>query len=188
MKTKKTLFVAGLGFAVLLIALPMAFARGGGGPGERGERGYRFDRMAEKLGLDAKQKVTLKTLHEQHRDEADSLRDQMKAAQEKVKAAWLDKNADAAKIRAAHREVHALKGQLAEQRVEFGLAVKKVLTPEQFETFAERFLDGPGFGRHGKFGKGGKRGKYGGEGWGGQRGGPRDGSGPGRGGFGPDGE
>lgn len=168
---KKILFSAGAGFIALLVAIPLALAQG---PGEKGygrgdgERGPRFEKMAEKLGLDAKQSATLKTLHETHRAEAKSLHEQMKAAREKSKAAWLAPNATEASVRAAQREVQALQGQLADQRVSFGFAVKKVLTPDQFQKFASKFLDGKG----GKgFGKGGKRGHHGKDAMGGKRGG-----------------
>lgn len=174
---KKFFLSAGAGLIALMVSIPFALA-GGPRDGEgRGERGPRWERMAERLGLDAKQQASVKTLFEQHRDEADSLRDQVKLAREKVKAAWLDKNATEASVKAAHKEVHALQGQLAESRVEFGFKLKKVLTPAQFEKFADKLMSG-GHGRGHFKGRGG-RGGHGGFGDG-----TCDGGGCGRGGRG----
>jgi len=76
-------------------------------------------------------------------------------------------------VKAAHREVHALQGQLAEQRVEFGFALKRVLTPAQFEKVANKLMKGGGFGKGHHFkGKGGRG--WGGRGDFGGRGGPPD--------------
>ncbi|HRE89781.1 MAG TPA: periplasmic heavy metal sensor [Myxococcota bacterium] len=170
---KKFLISGGVGLLALLIVVPLAFAGGPRGGEGRGERGPRWEKMAERLGLDEKQKVTVKGLFEQHRDEAKSLREQLDAAREKVKAAWLDKNATEASVKAAHREVHALQGQLAEQRVEFGFALKRVLTPAQFEKVANKLMKGGGFGKGHHFkGKGGRG--WGGRGDFGGRGGPPD--------------
>lgn len=175
---KKFLISAGVGLVALLVVVPLALAGGprGGGGGGRGERGPRWEKMAERLGLDEKQKVTVKALFEQHRDEAESLREQLEVAREKVKAAWLDKNATEASVKAAHKEVHALQGQLAEQRVEFGFKLKRVLTPAQFEKVANKLMKGGGFGRghhfKGKGGGWGGRGECDGGGFCGGRGGP----------------
>lgn len=176
---KKFLISAGGGLVALvavLIMVPLALAGGPRGGEGRGERGPRWEKMAERLGLDEKQKVTVKALFEQHRDEAESLREQLQAAREKVKAAWLDKNATEASVKAAHREVHALQGQLAEQRVEFGFKLKRVLTPEQFEKVAHKLMKGRGFGKghHMKGGWGGRGGECEGGGFCGGRGGPPD--------------
>lgn len=170
---KKFLISGGVGLLALLIVVPLALAGGPRGGEGRGERGPRWEKMAERLGLDEKQKVTVKALFEQHRDEADSLREQLQVAREKVKAAWLDKNATEASVKAAHREVHALQGQLAEQRVELGFKLKRVLTPAQFEKVANKLMKGPGFGRGHHFnGKGGRG--WGGHGDFGGGGGPPD--------------
>lgn len=172
---KKFLISAGVGLVALLVVVPLALAggpRGGGGGEGRGERGPRWEKMAERLGLDEKQKVTVKALFEQHRDEAESLREQLEVAREKVKAAWLDKNATEASVKAAHKEVHALQGQLAEQRVEFGFKLKRVLTPAQFEKVANKLMKGGGFGKGHHFKGKGKGGGWGGRGDFGGRGGP----------------
>jgi Spy/CpxP family protein refolding chaperone len=118
--------------------------------------------MAERLGLDARQKASVKVVFEQHRDEADSVRDQLEVAHSKVRTAWLDKNATEASVKAAHREVHALKGQLAESRVELGFKLKRILTPAQFEKVADKLMRG-GHGRgHFKGMRGGRGGEGGG--------------------------
>lgn len=176
---KKFLISAGVGLVALLVVVPLALAGGPRGGEGRGERGPRWEKMAERLGLDEKQKVTVKGLFEQHRDEAESLREQLQVAREKVKAAWLDKNATEASVKAAHKEVHALQGQLAEQRVEFGFKLKKVLTPAQFEKVANKLMKGGGFGKGRHFkGHGGWGGRGGGDcdggGFCGGRGGPPD--------------
>lgn len=169
---KKFLISAGVGLVALLVVVPLALAGGPRGGEGRGERGPRWEKMAERLGLDEKQKVTVKGLFEQHRDEAESLREQVQAAQEKVKAAWLDPNATEASVKAAHQEVHALRGQLAEQKVALGFKLKKVLTPAQFEKVAHKLMKGGGFGKgHHMRGKG-KGGGWGGRGDFGGRGGP----------------
>lgn len=174
---KKALFSAGAGLVALFVAIPLALAGGPRGGDGRHEPGARLERMAERLGLDAAQKQKVKVIFEQHKDEAQSLREQMRAAKDKVKAAWSDKNATPASVKAAMREVHALKAQLMEERVDLGFALKKVLTPEQFEQ-ARHFIEGRG-GRGGHGHKGFKRGGEGrfggGPGWGG---GPVDEDGP----------
>ena len=153
---KKFLVSAGAGLVALMVAIPLALAHGPRGGGPDGERGPRIERMAEKLGLDDKQKASVKVLFDKHKDDAQSLREQIRAAREKVKTAWLDKSATEASVKAAQREVQALETQLSDSRVTLGFGLKKVLTPAQFEQVATKLFDGhKGFGkRHFKGGKG----------------------------------
>jgi len=139
MTTRRSLFLS-LGATALIVALavPVAFSGGPrGGPDGDGPRGDRIGRLAEKLGLDAKQTAQLKALKETHQTEADSIREQIDAKREATKALWLAPNPNKAQILASVREVQALEGQLAESRVDFMFAARGVLNPSQFAKFVE---------------------------------------------------
>lgn len=154
--TRRNVFLTlGAAALALAIAVPAAFSRGPGPRGDKeGWRGDRIERLAGKLGLDDKQKAALTTLKEDHRDEAQSIREQVRAKREATRALWLAPNPDKQAILAAEREINALEGQLAESRVEFMFAARGVLTPEQFGEFVE-LQKKRGFGKHHR---GGKRG------------------------------
>lgn len=143
-----------LAFAALTlaIAVPVAFSRGPGpgngpGPGD-GPRGDRHAYVIKQLGLTPEQTAALEALRQDHRDDVDSLHEQIQAKREAMKALWLTPNPDRAQILAAEREIGALRQQIAESRVDFLFAVKGVLTPEQFGKFIELRKDGRGFGHH----------------------------------------
>lgn len=161
MTTRRNLFLAlGAAALVVAIAVPAAFSRGPGPDGQG--RGDRMGRMAEKLGLDAKQTTQLKALKDAHQDDAQALREQIQAVREAQKQLWLAPSPDKAKILANEREVLALEGQLAEARVDFMFKARAVLTPAQFTKFIEMRKHHGGRGKHGKGGWGRHHGGRGG--------------------------
>lgn len=139
----------GLAALALIVAVPVAFSRGPGPGDGDGPRGDRHAFMIKQLGLDAKQTAALQALRSDHRDDVDSIHEQIRAKREAIKTLWLAPNPEKNQILAAEREINALHGQLAESRVDFIFAAKGVLTPAQFSKFIE--LRGErGFGKHGR--------------------------------------
>lgn len=158
MTTRRNLFLSlGVAAIALVVAVPVAFSRGPG-PGDHGDR---MGRLAEKLGLDAKQTTQFKVLKDAQRDDAQSLREQVRAVRDAQKQLWLAPSPDRAKILAGEREALALEGQLAESRIDFMFKVRTVLTPAQFQKFIEMRKDGH-FGKDGKRGWGKRHGRRGG--------------------------
>lgn len=156
----RTIAIFGLSAVALAVAGTLAFAHGprGGEGGWGGRGGHKGDRgafLAEKLGLDDKQKAALKDLKEDMRDDQESLRDQVKAKHEAMKALWTAPNPDRAKIIAATNEISALKAQMAARHVDFLFEAKKVLKPEQFTKLVDMM------GKHGFGPRGHHRGGHG---------------------------
>lgn len=165
MKKQNLFFAIGAAAVAIAVAVPAALSHGPGGGGFDGRgRGPRIERLKDELGLNDQQVAKLKALKDDHMDDAQSLRDQLRAKRDELHALLLAPTLDKAKLAAASREINALEGQLEESRLDFLVSVRGVLTPDQFKTFLELRKSG----RHG-FGHG-----------------PRDGKrfGPGRG-FGP---
>ena len=147
---RQTLFLSlGLAALALIIAVPVAFSRGPGPGDGDGPRGDRHAFMIKQLGLDAKQTAALETLRTDHRDDVDSIHEQIQAKREAIKALWLAPSPDKNQILVAEREISTLHGQLAESRVDFLFAAKGVLTPAQFSKFIELKQE-RGFGKHGR--------------------------------------
>lgn len=151
----RTLALAALTVGLATPALACPGGRGGDGPGDRGAR---FAQKAEALGIDAATVEKIKTIRLEAREAHKANREDMRAAKESMKAAM--EAGDEAGALAAARALHALKGQQMEARVQTGLRIRALLTPEQWKAMHAD--------KRGKRGKWAKRGKFGKRGKGGQ--------------------
>ncbi|MHB8770287.1 MAG: Spy/CpxP family protein refolding chaperone [Syntrophales bacterium] len=105
------------------------------------------------LNLTADQKVQLEALRAEQIKATESLRTQMFAKRDALRALWLEATPDQAKIQAAQNEMRTLRDQLQEINTAFRLDALKVLTPEQ-KAQLKTNAAGRGFGRGRGFGPG----------------------------------
>ncbi|MCB9539764.1 MAG: periplasmic heavy metal sensor [Myxococcales bacterium] len=145
----RTLALAALTVGLATPALACPGGRGGG----PGERGARFAQKAEALGVDAATVEQIKTIRQEARASHEASREDMRAAKQSMKAAM--EAGDEAGALAAARALHALKGQQMEARIQTGLRIRALLTPEQWKA-----LHADRGGKRGKWGHRGKRGKF----------------------------
>lgn len=109
------------------------------------------------LGLTAEQKEKLKAQRESRKEASCALRDQMKTKMKVLHESLGQSTVDKAQLNTLVAEINMLKGQLFSQRIDGILAMKEVLTPEQFAKMQARFAEKRGkHGKHGqcKWGKG----------------------------------
>ena len=93
--------------------------------------------MFEKLGLTEEQKQALKAHKEGHHNEMKALRGQIKEKRKVFRQALENPDMDDKAITAANNEIKALRNNLADNRLDGVLKVRKILTPEQFKKFNE---------------------------------------------------
>jgi len=163
---KKRITIVGTLVALLALALTTTALAGRGrhdGRG-RGPGGDRMDEMTAALNLSAEQQKQVEKLKGDMKANADKNRDRMRTAHEKMKGEWQKDTIDKNAIRAIQKELHGLKGQMGEARLEFMLAMNDILTKEQRAQARDMFK------RHGKEGKGPGEGRKDGRGPDGERG------------------
>lgn len=138
MKKQNLLITLGAAAVALAVAVPAAMSHGprGGDDGER-RGGPPIAHLKEKLGLNDQQVAKLEALKDDQGDDAQSLREQIRTKRDELHALLLAPTLDKAKLSAASREINALEGQLQDRRLEFLIAARGVLTPEQFKTFVD---------------------------------------------------
>lgn len=96
-----------------------------------------FNKMASEIGLTADQKAALDKDREEFMVKSKDLKTKMKAAKKSLKEE-LDKAAtDEAKVAGIVKELTDLSAQQIQYRVDKVMAMKKVLTPEQFTKMQE---------------------------------------------------
>ena len=153
--------------AVIMVASFASLATAGGRRGKGKHNHMKGDRIMKvfgKLDLSAEQQTAIETIQKEARAEAEPLRQQGRNLMKQVREAWNNGSPDEKAIIALHRQVHALKGQLAELRIEARIDTLAVLTAEQKEKlaslkaerkakWAERKANGKGK-RSGKKGRG----------------------------------
>lgn len=132
--------------SMLVVQPAQARPEKGQGPFQNAER------IVKKLGLTPEQKEQVKALVKSQRDAMKGLRDQRKAAREKLESAIKSGAADDVLI-ANHKELQALQGQASSLHFENMLAIRKLLTPEQKAKFNEMMDERRG--KHKRFGRDG---------------------------------
>jgi Spy/CpxP family protein refolding chaperone len=129
---KKLLLVALAGSTML--AASIVAVRAQDGPGPEGRRGQRFDvaRMQSELGLSDDQVAQLEKMRSDNRSQAIRQRADLRIAQgelnDLLRGAAVDDKAVSAKL----KQVTDLQAAATRARVEHRLALRRVLTPEQF--------------------------------------------------------
>jgi len=159
MTSKKIISLVSVTALILISASAMA----GKGRGEGKDRGFRGDkvaRMVRHLDLTPDQEAKVRALHADHKSATKALRERVRALKDEIREAWQQEVPDEAAILALQKEIHEVKGALAEHRVRLRLDVMAILTPDQRERAEAHFRDRGkrGKGRGGKFQRDGKKG------------------------------
>jgi Spy/CpxP family protein refolding chaperone len=99
------------------------------------------------LNLDNSQRQALHSLFPDHRRKVDQIRQELAQKRQELFNLIQGESTPMSAIRAKIQEISALQGSLEEEMVQFMLAFKKTLTPQQQTAFlskVERHLCGPG--------------------------------------------
>ncbi|NQT95202.1 MAG: Spy/CpxP family protein refolding chaperone [Candidatus Omnitrophica bacterium] len=114
---------------------------------ERGEGGRSEHRkkeaignLVEELGLSEEQVEELTALKESHRDTQKQLHESLKEANNNLRKE-LESPEVSKSVWKVAEEVKGIQAQMVDSRIEHILAVKEILTPEQFEKFQEKFFE-----------------------------------------------
>jgi len=123
--------------ALILMAMTMAYAQDQGpGPwAPKGHPGQRMEDIFNRLNLTADQKKQLDANKEQHRAKMKSAHQGMKAAGEAIKEELMKPQLDMPKIMKIHERIKALQSQAEDDKLNSILAVRAILTPDQFSRF-----------------------------------------------------
>jgi Spy/CpxP family protein refolding chaperone len=122
----------------LMGAAPLAYAMFEGGPEggpEAGPGGLRKGggpAFFKELNLTDEQKAKLRAHRESQMEKNKGIREQLRTKMQSLHEQIGQPVTDKAKISAQVAEINALKGQLFSQHIEGVLAMKEILTPEQF--------------------------------------------------------
>ena len=133
---KKTkLIIIGLAVAVVFLATSTVYAQM---PGQKQKPADEYrGRMARELSLTQEQQVKLEANRKAQRQEIDKLLTAIKEKQAKLGEELNKPGATRASIQALANEIKSLQAKLTDSRINSILAVKKILTPEQFNKFGQ---------------------------------------------------
>lgn len=106
---------------------PQTWKHGGGGG---------FQEIYSQLHLTEAQKKQLEDNKTQHHAKMKNDREQMKSDREAFRAELMKPQLDMNKINELHNRIKALESQMADDRLNSILAVRAILTPQQFSEFA----------------------------------------------------
>jgi len=135
-KFKKVL-VGFLGIC-LFVAAPFAQAQnalGDEGSSPKMHSGQRVGEIYSQLNLTDDQKKQLEATKQQHRTRMASARQEMKTNKEALQAELMKTQLDIARITEIHNQIKALQSQMEDDKLSSILAVRAILTPEQFSKF-----------------------------------------------------
>lgn len=143
-----------LGMVLLALLLVTAFVmptdamrRGG----KEKELGYGFCEgndleQVEGLNLTAEQKTKITELRANHLKDLKPIQDKLRSTRADLKLLWLEKNPHEGKIRAAEKNVRALRDQIDDKKNDYRWAVYRVLTAKQQELVKQNKVTGRCFG------------------------------------------
>jgi len=118
--------------------------------GYKHHRGKAKDRIYRQLNLSEQQMLDLQENRQAQRKRMSELRGSIREKQAQLQPAFIKPSADRASVEPVINEIKSLEAQSIESRVEAILAVKKILTPEQFEQF-QKMMDSRKANRKGRF-------------------------------------
>ena len=95
----------------------------------------RFEKMAVKLGLSEQQKVKIKEIFSQNREQSKPVFDRLVTEKRNLRALVQADKTDERAIRAQASKLAAVEGDLAIQRAHMAKQIRAILTPEQVEKF-----------------------------------------------------
>lgn len=140
--------------AAMLFSLSGAYAyEGGDTPKNEARRDAHFKKMTEELKLTSEQQEQLTKDREEFFSKSKDVREKMKAVRTDLKAELDKPSIDKARVDSLVAEMKNLVGTQIQIRVDKVIAMKKVLTPEQYQKMKESKKDW----KNGKSGKGDKR-------------------------------
>ncbi len=92
---------------------------------------HRFEKMAAKLGLSDQQKVKIKDIFKQNREQAKPIFDRLLTEKRNMRALVQADKTEEAAIRAEATKIAAIEGNMAVHRAHMIQQMRAVLTPEQ---------------------------------------------------------
>ena len=121
----------------LLAAMPRAHADEGGpsGPASNIHGGQRIREIFRQLNLTEDQKKQLEANKQQHRARIQDLREEIKTSKDAIRAELMKIQLDMPKVKGMHDQIKALQDQMEDEKLNSILAVRAILTPEQFIKF-----------------------------------------------------
>jgi Spy/CpxP family protein refolding chaperone len=142
--------IAGLMVAVMALSMPLVYAdngsttftTGGGGDkdswhqGEGWHHGQKDHMMAKILNLSGDQVKQLKDLRQKQKETMKSTFEQIKSNREAFNAEIVKAAPDMNKINDLQNQLKTIQGKMIDNRLNSVLAIKKIMTPEQFAGFA----------------------------------------------------
>jgi len=124
--------------AYLLMALSLAQAQNAPGPegaSLKWHSGQRIQEIYDQLNLTGDQKKQLEVNKQQHHARMESARQEMKNEKQALKEELMKPQLDRPKIYGLHSQIKALLSQMEDDKLSSILAVRAILTPEQFSKF-----------------------------------------------------
>ncbi len=134
-KFKKVLFAF---FGVYLFAaLSLAHAENPGvnGSSQKWHSGQRAQEIYSQLNLTDEQKKRLEANKQQHRAKMQSAHQGIKADKEALKGELMKSQLDMPKINQIHDQIKSLQNQMEDEKLNSIIAVRAILTPEQYLKF-----------------------------------------------------
>jgi Spy/CpxP family protein refolding chaperone len=121
----------------ILAAMSLAHAENPGdkGPSQKWHSGQRTQEIYSQLNLTDDQKKQLEANKQQHRARIQSVRQAMKTDREALREELMRPRLDLPKINKIHQQIKSLQSQMEDDRLSSILAVRAILTPEQFFKF-----------------------------------------------------
>jgi protein CpxP len=95
----------------------------------------RFEKMAAKLGLSEQQKVKIKEVFKQNREQAKPIFDRLMTERRQMRTLVQADKTDEAAIRAQATKLAAVEGDMAIERAHMAKQIRAILTPAQIEKF-----------------------------------------------------
>lgn len=142
MKNVKTIIVSVV--SVLMLLSGVSYAQPSGGTDTKQEKAWaekkeaRRQELYKDLNLSDEQKKALEENKSKGREQMKALFTDMRAKREAIRQELQKDTLDMAKIDQINGELKNLQAQLLDHRLEHILAVRKILTPEQFKKFISK--------------------------------------------------
>jgi len=127
-KLKSTLCAFFIFFAIT--SLPQAF-----GQNEENHPGQHVQQIFSQLNLTDDQKKLLESNKQDHRARMEGARAELRTTKEALQQEIMDPELNMPKIKALHAKLKALQNQMEDDKLESILAVRSILTAEQFTKF-----------------------------------------------------
>ena len=127
-------------FIVGLLAAPLAHANDMGGNSMHrwhGMKEKRTQKIYAQLNLTDEQKKQLEDNKHKNQEQKKALFKHMKSVREELRQEFMKPDLDMNKVNAIHAQIKATQSQMADNRLNSVLEVRKILTPEQFKKFHE---------------------------------------------------